>query len=96
MQITVDVDKLRSSSSSIKTINNDIETHMGSIELLVESLSGSWQGDAEKAYASRLAYVRREFLELNRFFDEYSALLSSFADDYTRYEDELASKIMEV
>ncbi len=96
MKITVDTDRLRSSSANIRAINAELEKNMGDLAFLVESLNGSWQGNAEKAYSSRLVYVRHEFTELERFFDEYAALLSRFADAYLRHEEKLAAEIMSI
>lgn len=96
MKITVDADRMLGISGEIRSTVDILRNNMDTMELLVNSLNGEWQGDAERAYASRLVYVRREFREVERFFEEYASLLGRFAEEYTRHEEELASKIRNV
>lgn len=96
MKITVDTDRMRIIGGEIRNVTAGLRNNMDAMELLVNSMNGEWQGDAERAYAGRLIYVRREFKEIEHFFEEYASLLSRFADEYRSYEDQLAGKIRNV
>ncbi len=96
MKITVDTDRMRVVSGEIRTVVDTLRNNMDAIELLVNSMGGEWQGDAGKAYAGRLICVRREFKEVEHFFEEYASLLGRFSEEYARYEDDLAAKIRNV
>ena len=96
MRITVDTDRMAAISGAIRTVTDTLRDNMDSMESLVNSLSGEWQGNAGRAYASRILCVRREFKEVERFFEEYASLLSRFAEEYRSHEDELAAKIANV
>lgn len=96
MKITVDVDRMRIVSGEIRNITAVLQSNMDAMEFLVNSMNGEWQGDSERAYAARLIYVRREFKEIEHFFEEYASLLNRFAEEYQSYEDQLAAKIRNV
>ncbi len=96
MKIVADADRMLSVSGEIRNTADILRSNMDSIEFLVGSLQGEWQGDAERAYASRLVCVRREFREVERFFEEYASLLGRFAEEYLRHEDELSARIVNV
>lgn len=96
MRITVDTDRMAAISGAIRTVTGTLRDNMDAMEILVNSLSGEWQGNAGRAYASRILCVRREFREVEHFFEEYASLLSRFAENYRRHEDQLAAKIANV
>lgn len=93
MRITVDADRMAAISGAIRTVTDTLRNNMDAMEILVNSLSGEWQGSAGQAYASRILYVRSEFKEIERFFEEYASLLARFAQEYRDHEDELAARI---
>lgn len=96
MKILVDAERMKVISGEINTTVDTLRNNMDNIELLVNGLNGEWQGDAERAYASRLVYVRKEFKEVEKFFTEYATMLSRFSEEYLRHEDEVAAKIINV
>lgn len=96
MKILVDADRMKIVSGEMRTTIDKLRYNMDSLEILVNSLSGEWQGDAEKAYAGKIIYVRREFKEVEKFFEEFATFLSQFSGDYLLHEDELAAKIQNV
>ena len=96
MKITVDADRMHSMASEIRTTVDMLRYNMDTMEILVHSLNGDWQGDAERAFASKIVYVRREFKEVEQFFTEYASLLERFAEEYIRHEDEVAAKVRNV
>ena len=96
MKISVDADRMYAVSGEIRTVTDVLRANMDNLEFLVTDLQGQWQGEAERAYASRLVCVRREFRELERFFEEYASLLGRFAEEYMRCEEELRLKIANV
>ncbi len=96
MKIHVDAVKMHAVSGEIRAVTDTLRANMDRLEFLVAGLQGEWQGEAERAYASRLVCVRREFRELERFFEEYASLLGRFAEEYMRCEEEFCSKIANV
>ena len=96
MKITVDADRMHSAAAEIRTTVDTLRYNMDTMELLVNSLNGEWQGDAERAFASKIVYVRNEFKEVEQFFREYASLLERFAEEYIRHEDEVTAKVRNV
>ena len=96
MKIAVDADRMHSMAGEIRTTVDALRYNMDTMEILVHSLNGEWQGDAERAFASKILYVRREFKEVENFFAEYASLLERFAEEYIRHEDEVAAKVRNV
>lgn len=96
MKIMVDADRMHSIASDIRTTTDTLRYNMDSIERLVYSMDGEWKGDAERAFASKIVYVRNEFREVERFFVEYASLLERFAEEYIRHEDEVTAKLRNV
>lgn len=96
MTITVDPDRMAAFGGAIRTVTDTLKNNMDAMDILVNSLSGEWQGSAGRAYASRILYVKSEFREVERFFGEYASLLERFAEEYRQYEEELAFRIANV
>lgn len=93
MKICSDPIQMRNKSNDIRTVSSELQNIMGQIETLVLSVNGQWQGDAERAYASRILFVKKEFSHIMSFFEDYSSLLELFADEYDEFDTSLASKI---
>lgn len=93
MQIHADTSQLAEKSGEIQTLTADLRHTMEQTEALVLSLNGPWQGDAERAFSERILYVKRQFDNIATFFDDYAALLKSFAQAYEQQEADLSSKI---
>ena len=96
MRITVDADRMHSMAGQIRTTVDMLRYNMDTMEMLVYSMNGEWQGNAERAYASKIVYVRNEFKAVEQFFTEYASLLERFAEEYIRHEDELTAKLRNV
>lgn len=93
MKICTDPIEMRNKSNDIRSVRVDLQNIMDQIELLVLSVNGQWQGDAERAFASRILFVKKEFQNIASFYEDYAALLESFADQYDEYDRSLAAKI---
>lgn len=93
MTVQVDTTQLKQKSNEIKILRNELQNCMNQIEMLVLSMDGGWQGDAEKAYASRILYLKKEFSVILTFFDDYASLLNSFAVQYEEHDRSLSAKI---
>lgn len=96
MKTMVEADRMLAAARAIRDVTNRLRDNMDAMEMLVDNLSGDWQGDAERACAVRFHCVRREFREVEHFFEEYALLLGRFAEEYRDYEEELAAKIRTV
>lgn len=93
MKLEADTDTLRARSGAIRLLTDELERNMDEIEYLVYTTSGAWQGDAERAFASRIIYVRKQFGALREFFTECADLMEASAERYDRHDSELASRI---
>lgn len=93
MKISVEPAQLQNKSEEILQLKDELEDRMDQIETLVLSVNGAWQGDAEKAFASRIVYVKKQLLGITAFFEDYAQLLKNFSIDYEEYDTELCSKM---
>ena len=93
MDIQVEPIKLIEKSNEIKTVTSELTRVMDNIEFLVLSLNGNWQGDAERAFAEKIIFVKKHFSDIATFFNDYSDLLDKFANVYEQQESDLSSKI---
>lgn len=93
MNIQVDTSQLNQKSNEIRSLKIDLLNTMDQIELLVLSVNGGWQGDAERAFSEKILYVKKQFASIATFFDDYSELLKNFAYTYEQQESDLSSKI---
>ena len=93
MNIQVDTSQLVEKSNEIRTLKADLLNTMEQIEILVLSVNGGWQGDAERAFSEKILYVKKQFANIATFFDDYAELLKSFAYTYEQQETDLSSKI---
>ena len=93
MNIQVDTSQLVEKSNEIRTLKADLLNTMEQIEILVLSVNGGWQGDAERAFSEKILYVKKQFANIATFFDDYAELLKVFAYTYEQQETDLSSKI---
>ena len=93
MQIQVETSHMADKSSEILFLKNELLKTMEQVELLILSVNGVWQGDAERAFAEKILYVKEEFSHIAEFFDSYAQLLKEFSYAYEQHESQLASKI---
>ena len=93
MDIQVDSSQLVEKSNEINILTTEMSKIMENIEILVLSVNGGWQGDAEKAFSEKILYVKKNFAPIATFFKDYAELLKSFAYAYEQQEANLASKI---
>ena len=93
MNIQVDTSQLVEKSNEIKILKADLVNTMEQIELLILSINGGWQGDAERAFSEKILFVKKQFANIATFFDDYSELLKGFAYTYEQQETDLSSKI---
>lgn len=93
MNIQVDTSQLVEKSNEIKTMRAELLNTMEQIEILILSVNGAWQGDAERAFSEKILYVKKQFANIAAFFDDYAELLKGFAYTYEQQETDLSSKL---
>ena len=96
MKIVVTPEQLYDSSYEMKAVLNHLRENMDAIELFVASLDGEWKGDAERAYASKIVYVRSEFRNVENFLKELSETMGRIGEEYSEHEDVLADKLKRI
>lgn len=90
MNIQVDTSQLVEKSNEIKTMRAELLNTMEQIEILILSVNGAWQGDAERAFSEKILYVKKQFANIAAFFDDYAELLKGFAYTYEQQETDLS------
>ncbi len=93
MVIEVDSVSMTEKCGEIHALKQELQNTMDRIELLVLSVRGAWQGDAERAFSEKILSVKKQFSHIADFIDEYAELLCSFAFSYEQQEKDLSSKI---
>ena len=93
MKINIVPDKLQSNASEILFLKDELCSQMEQIESLILSLNGDWQGEAEKAFASRILYVKSQFSHISQFFEDYANLLKDFSVKYEENDNDISLKI---
>ena len=96
MRLVTDPDRMYAAGAGIRQLTDILHTNMDSIENLVRLLQGDWQGDAARAYVSKIVHVRQEFQAMEQFFQEYAMVLMQISGEHQRLEDELAAMIRNV
>ncbi len=89
----VEPTRLVDGSQRIREIKGDLLRTMEDIECLVLAVGGAWQGDAERAYAEKILYVKQQFSHIAQFFGDYADLLEQFAYAYEQQESDMTSQI---
>ncbi len=93
MKIAIDTRQVQNNVNDMRLLNSELQKTMEEIENLIFSVNGSWQGDSERAFASRIVFVKREFSNIASFLNDYANLLQGFADGYDEYDNTLCSRI---
>lgn len=93
MDIQVETTRLADGSREIRALKAELLDTMEQIECLVLSMNGAWQGDAERAYAGKILYVKEQFTHIADFFEEYARVLHDFAYAYEQQETAISSQI---
>ena len=93
MTIQVEPSQLAEKSNEINILTSEMLKTMDEIEILVLSVNGGWQGDAERAFSEKILYVKKQFSHIATFFNDYANLLKDFAYTYEQQETDLSSKI---
>ena len=93
MNITVDTAEMKARSREMQSVGNDLLSYMDQVEQVVLSIGGEWQGEAERAYAARIVYIKEQFARMFDFLDSYGRLLDEFSTRYEEHDKELSAKI---
>ena len=72
---------------------DELNQNMTHIENLVNSINGDWQGDAEKAYVSKILGIKEFYSRINSFLCLYANCLIDQATAYYEHEQEIYKKI---
>lgn len=93
MLILVDEMKVKATCSEIHYIAREMERCMNSIDNLIQSVSGSWQGESEKAYENKIISIRRQYVKMIEFFDSYADSIEEIVDSYEENQMKYMSRI---
>ena len=96
MLLHIEPDLLKQKGEDISAIRSELEIILNRIEILVLSLCGEWQGTAESAFENNLISLKRDYNDLLCFFSEYSNIITNCADNYEKYDNNLANKIYSI
>lgn len=93
MLISVDEMRVKTTCGEIHFLVREKERCMNNIDNLVQSVSGSWQGESEKAYENKIISIRRQYAKLIEFWDSYANLMEEIVNSYEEFEMKYASRI---
>ena len=93
MNIYVDTLQLIEKSNEIKMINAELANVMQRIEQTLLFSRGEWQGVAGSAFFENILDAKKQFENIESFFNDYADMLRGFAFEYEQQEHNLISKI---
>lgn len=91
--IAFDVERMNRMYQDLAETNQGILKNMKQIEQFVYSMEGEWQGDAQRAFAGKILYIKEQFQPLFRFLQELTELLKIQAELYEEQEDNIRKKL---
>jgi len=85
--LKVTPEKLKAASSEFSGTNNAIKSITDEMIAVVNSLRGSWTGEASDAYSSKFSQLQDDMDRIYRMVNEHVIDLADMADEYTRAEN---------
>ena len=86
---SLDSAALRSSASQVKNIASNLENELHSLEQVINTTAGSWEGPAKESFERSFQTVHKKHLtEIKAALDQYAKAMESFANA----NDELSEK----
>lgn len=85
--IKVSTGALRSTSSSVKTINGSLYNNLSDIQAKMQSLRSSWQSEAADAIQTKFNATAQKYFEAyKQIIDNYCVFLEHAAETYETTE----------
>lgn len=96
MQILIESYEINRKIESIKTVKKDLSDEMIQIEQLINSMGMDWQGESERAFVSKLTFIRKEYDKLIGFYDDFIELLRDISDKDDKLERSIITAINQI
>ena len=72
---------LRSSASQVRNIAANLETELHTLEQVIQTTSGAWEGPAKDAVERSFQTVhKKQLTEIKAALDQYAKSMNAFAD----------------
>lgn len=96
MEINVNTQSMISMAEKASLLKEEIYNEYNQIESLVLSVGADWQGDAERAFASKIVYLKKHFERLEEFFEEFSVFFEKFSEKYEEIERSVINELNQI
>lgn len=96
MEINVNTQSMISLAEKASMLKEEIHNEYNQIESLVLSVGADWQGDAERAFASKIVYLKKHFERLEEFFEELCAFFEKFSEKYEEIERSVINELNQI
>ncbi len=88
-EFKVTPEKLRSSSSNIKTISTNFTSTMASIETEMNNMKKKWESDAANTFINKFLGLKDNFEAYNKVINSYANFLEQAAKAYDAADKEI-------
>lgn len=85
--LKVTPEKLRSASGEFSGTNNTIKSITDDMMSLINSLKGSWQGEASEAFSAKFGQLQDDMEKMHRMINEHVTDLQDMATEYEKAEN---------
>ena len=96
MEISVNTQAMLEMAEKARILKNELNSEYSQIECLVLSVGADWQGDAERAFASKIVYLKKHFEKLESFFEELSDFFEKFSGQYEEVEKAVINELNQI
>ncbi|MCQ2498901.1 MAG: WXG100 family type VII secretion target [Lachnospiraceae bacterium] len=85
--LRVTPEKLKGAAGEFSGTSNTIKAITDEMMAVINSLKGSWQGEASEAYTSRFNQLQDDMDRIYRMVNEHVKDLNDMADEYIKAEN---------
>ena len=96
MEISVNTQAMMDMAEKARILKGELHNEYQQIELLVLSVGTDWQGDAERAFASKIIYLKKHFEKLESFFEELSEFFEKISEQYEEVENAVINELNQI
>lgn len=96
MEISVNAEAMLNMAEKTRILKNEIHNEYNQIERLVLSVGADWQGESERAFASRIVYLKKHFEKLESFFEELSDFYEKISARYEEVEKTIINEFNQI
>lgn len=89
--INISLDQVRSTASSISSINTDLYNKLQDVKKQMDNLAQTWQSDGSNTIRERFNALQPKFEQYKSVVDSYVTFLNQTSDSYDQTESSINS-----